>query len=219
MSDASNSSFEQLELFTPAGQVGARVPARRRRGRRRPLRLLLTILAIGVATAGIMAGSYAAWTAQTTNPANAVAAGNLAMTNSKAATSVFSASNVKPGDTGSNSVTITNSGSVTANVKLTQDSLTTTGIEASLGLKIHDDTRNWCYWPLPAAAGACGATFGAWDASTTLTNFAVPNSSGTALWAASEAHTFTISWQLAATSPNSDQGKTGSFRLVWDETS
>jgi uncharacterized repeat protein (TIGR01451 family) len=183
------------------------------------VRLAVTLLALGIASAGIMAGSFAAWTAQTSNAGNAVTAGTLAMTNSKNATSVFSAATVKPGDTGSSTVTITNGGSVPMSASLTQDTITATGIEASLGLKIHDDTRDWCYWPLPAASGACGSSYGAWDASSTLTNLALPATSGAAQWPSGEAHTFTLSWQLAATSPNSDQGKTGSFRLVWDGTS
>jgi hypothetical protein len=219
MRSTRSTSFEQLELFTGGGPDEGRAVGVRRRRAKRPRRMVLTALALGVATAGMIAGSYAAWTAQTTNPGNAVAAGNLAMTNSKNGTYVFSASNVKPGDTGNSTVTVTNTGSVTGAVKLTQDTVSSTGIEASLGLTVHDDTRNYCYWPLPATAGACNYGWGAWDASSTLSTFSVPNSSGGSLWAAAEAHTFTISWQLSASSPNSDQGRTGSFRLVWDETS
>jgi uncharacterized repeat protein (TIGR01451 family)/predicted ribosomally synthesized peptide with SipW-like signal peptide len=179
--------------------------------------MVVTLLALGMATAGVMAGSYAAWTAQTNNPGNAVTAGTLGMTNSKSAASVFSASNVVPGDTGSDTVTVTNSGTVPMSVTLSQDAISATGIETSLGLKVHDDTRNWCYWP-NTGAGAC-ATYGAWDGSATLTNLALGATSGAAQWPAGEAHTFTISWQLSAASPNSDQGKAGSFRLVWDGTS
>lgn len=174
-------------------------------------------MAIGFATAGIVGGSFASWTAQTTNPGNAVTAGTLTMTNDKAAASVFSATNVKPGDTGSSTVTITNSGSIAMAVKLTQDTVTATGIETSLGLKVYDQQRNWCYWP-SNTSGAC-ASYGAWDASGTLAALPILNSTGGATWAASETHTFTISWQLSASSPNSDQGKTGSFRFVWDGTS
>jgi predicted ribosomally synthesized peptide with SipW-like signal peptide len=218
MADAFDTSFEQLGLFEPSGHDAPAVPARARRRRRPggPLRISLTILAIGVATAGIIAGSFASWNAQSTNPGNAVAAGTLTLGNNKSAASVFSATNVKPGDTGSSTVVISNTGSIPMSVSLTQDTLTSTGIEASLGLKVHDDTRNWCYWPLPAASGACGASYGAWNASGTFSAFPIPATSGAAQWPAAQAHTFTISWQLATSSPNSDQGKTGSFRLVWD---
>lgn len=202
---------EQLALFTiPASSRGR--PGARRLGT--PLRAAVTLVALGVATAGIMAGSFAAWTAQTANPGNQVAAGTLTMSNDKAATSVFTATDVKPGDTGSNTVTVQNTGSLPMSVRLTQDQLTTSGIEASLRLSIHDATRNWCVYP-SNAAGAC-ATRGAWDATASLTALPVAATSGAAQWPAGQAHTFTLSWELVATSPNSDQGKTGSFRLVWD---
>jgi predicted ribosomally synthesized peptide with SipW-like signal peptide/uncharacterized repeat protein (TIGR01451 family) len=218
---------DQLRLFdAPSREEVAR--SRRSRSRRarsraargaattRSLRLWISTLAIGIATATVIGGSFASWSAQTTNPGNAVTAGTLAMTNDKPAAAVFSATNVKPGDTGSSTVTITNSGNIPMAVTLTEDTVTSTGIEASLGFQIYDAQRDWCYWP-SNATGPCGS-YGAWNGSATLTNLAIASSSGGARWAASEAHTFTISWQLAASSPNSDQGKTGSFRLVWGAT-
>lgn len=178
-------------------------------------RVVLSLLALGIATSGVVAGSFAAWTTQTTNAGNQVKAGTLTMTNSKNAAAVFTATNVKPGDTGSNTVVITNTGSVPMRALLTQDLVTTSGIEASLGLKIHDTTRNWCYWPVQQA-GACPAAYGDFDADGAIAALPIASTSGAATWPTGEAHTFSISWTLAATSPNSDQGKTGSFRLIWD---
>lgn len=195
----------------PAAAGRIRRPAGRRR-------IIVTALAMGVATASVFGGSFAAWTASTTNTSNSVAAGTLTMSNNKDATSVFAATNVAPGDAGSSTVAVANTGSLPMSVGLLQDNVTATGIEASLGLKIHDDTRNsagggWCYWP-NTGAGAC-ATYGAWNATGTFAPLALPNTSGGLQWAAAESHTFTISWTLLASSPNSDQGKTGSFRLNW----
>lgn len=201
----------QLQLFDAPTAGGGR------RRRAVGLRVAVTVLALGIASAGVLTGSFAAWTAQSTNPGNSVTSGTLTMSNDKAATSIFTASNVKPGDTGSNSVTIANTGSIPMTVRLTQDSVTSSGIEASLGLKVYDQTRNRCYWPVDQA-GACPASYGAWNATATLAAKTLPNTSGGTQWAAGESHTFTISWELAASSPNSDQGKTGSFRFVWDGT-
>lgn len=178
-------------------------------------KVALSVLALGAATAALVFGSFAAWTAQTTNPGNSVATGSFAITNSKPAASIFAATGVIPGGNGTSTVTITNSGSAPLAVKLSQDSLTATGVEASLGLKIHDDTRNWCVYPT-AVAGACAATYGAWNGTSTLTNRVLLATDGSVKWPVSQAHTFTLSWQLAATSPSSDQGKTGSFRLLWN---
>jgi predicted ribosomally synthesized peptide with SipW-like signal peptide len=221
----SHPAADQLQLFDApvprarrrAARTQGRAGARTRGAHRvsRSARLWISTMAIGIATAGIIGGSFASWTAQTTNPGNAVTAGTLAMTNNKPAAAVFTATNVKPGDTGFNTVTITNSGNVAMAVKLTKDNVTTTGIEPSLGLQVYDQQRNWCYWP-SNTSGTC-ATYGAWN--TSLANLPILSAAGGATWPSGElAHTFTISWQLSASSPNSDQGKTGSFRLVWDGT-
>jgi hypothetical protein len=201
------------DLFDWALELGG-VRSRRPLG---PARLVVTLLALGIATAGVFAGSFAAWTAGTNNPGNAVTAGTLTMSNSKNAAAVFTASNIKPGDTGSSTVIIQNTGSVPMTTSITQDTVSSSGIEANLRMSIHDDTRNYCYWPTQSA-GACGG-YGTWDGSATLTGLALPATGGGAQWPASESHTFTVSWQLLSSSSNADQGKTGSFRLVWNGTS
>lgn len=191
---------------------------------RRRLRVPLTLLAIGAATAGIVGGSFATWTAQTNNPGNSVTAGTMEVGNSKSAEAVFGATNVMPGDSGSDTVTIANTGSSPMTVRLTQDQLSGSRIEASLRLRVYDRTRDRCYWPVnqpgacPDTGGVDGDGYGAWDASATLDAFTVPAASGAAQWPAGEAHTFEISWKLAMSSPNSDQGTSGSFRLVWNGT-
>ena len=142
-------------------------------------KVAMSVLALGVASAAVVYGSFAAWTAQTTNPGNSVTTGTLTMTNSKNAAAVFTAAtNAKPGDTGGSTVTVTNTGSVAmSTVKLSQGSITNT-VGTDLQLKIHDDTTNRCIWPTQSA-GAC-AGFGTWDASATLTNFNVQGTGGSA---------------------------------------
>ncbi|MEO6866656.1 MAG: hypothetical protein ABI200_01390 [Gaiellales bacterium] len=179
---------------------------------------MITLLAIGIATSAALFGSHASWTAQTTNPGNSVTAGTIQLDSSKPTGDwIFQAMDVLPGQSGSGAVTLTNNSAGPLTVSLTQDQLSSSGIEASLGLKIHDDTRNWCYWPV-SQAGVCPAAYGAWDATSSITNRALSAAGGGAAWPTGEAHTFTISWQLAASSPNSDQGKIGSFRLRWNAT-
>lgn len=176
-----------------------------------------TVLALGGTTAAVVFGTQAAWTDQTTNTGNSVTAGSLNMTNDKDAASIISATDVAPGGTGSNTVVITNAGTLPMSVNLTQDTISNTFTANMLKLKVHDDTRNWCYWPA-TGAGAC-ATWGDWNGSATMTNLAIANTAGGAMWPASQAHTFTVTYELDATSPSVDSGKTGSFRLVWDGSS
>ena len=128
------------------------------------------------------------------------------------ASAVFTATGVKPGDTGSATVTLKNTGSIPISVALTQDQVTNTFAAGSAQLQIHDDTANRCYWPTNAA-GAC-ATYGDFTA-TTATNLAIAGTAA-AQWAANEQHVFTIGHKLATTSPNTDQGKAAAFRLTWD---
>jgi hypothetical protein len=201
----------------PAAVVPAPTRPPRASRRRRPvarMKVALTVLALGLATAGVFAGSHASWTASSSNPSNSVMAGTLTMSNDKSAAAVFmAATNAKPGDTGSGVVRVRNTGSIPMTVGLLQDSLTSTGIESSLNISVHDDARDWCYWPT-TGSGPC-STYGAFNASGTLAPVTILNSSNGAQWAANEYHDFTVSWTLLTSSPNSDQGKTGSFRLVW----
>jgi hypothetical protein len=67
-------------------------------------------------------GSGANFTATTSSTAVA-AAGNLTMTNSKSATTIFNVTNMKPSDTQSGTVTLTNTGSVAANFSATMGSI------------------------------------------------------------------------------------------------
>ncbi|MEO6866603.1 MAG: TasA family protein [Gaiellales bacterium] len=181
---------------------------------RRVRQIAATLLAIGLASSVAVIGSQASWTAQTENAGNTATAGTLDLTNDKSGKSIFAATNIKPGDTGSGTVKLRNAGTVPLAVKLTQDNVVNGFAATSLKLSVHDDARNWCVYPANAA-GTC-ATTGAWDGTSSLTALALPAIDGAAKWAAGEEHTYTVSWALDLSSPNADQGKVGSFRLVWD---
>jgi predicted ribosomally synthesized peptide with SipW-like signal peptide len=219
MYDHDDIDLEQLLLFDPPPPCTCG-----RDGWRMRLRIPLTLLAIGLASAGVIGGSFAAWTAQTENPGNQVTAGTIQLDSDQPGIALFDAEDVVPGDTGTGTVELENAGTAPLQVLLTQDSVTATGIEASLRLQVHDQDRNWCYWPVNQA-GACPATggpdddgYGAWDATGTLADLPLPAIDGSARWPVGETHTFTIAWKLSTTSPNTDQGKSGSFRLEWNGT-
>lgn len=184
-------------------------------------KLAISALALGAASAAVVFGSWAAWTAQTANPGNSVSTGTLTLGNNKSATSVFSAATgAKPGDTGGSTVTVTNTGSTTlSSVSLTQGSVANTvdDTQNTMKLQIHDDTTNRCIWPT-SAAGAC-ASYGAWNAAGTLDGtFHVISSDADDAWGASEAHTFTVNWKFndAGGADNTSQGKAASFDLTWN---
>jgi hypothetical protein len=183
-------------------------------GKRNTKKIAISVLALGAASAAVVFGSYAAWTAQTTNPGNSVATGSLTMTNSKDASAVFAAAtDAKPGDTGGSTVTLTNTGTTAlSSVQLTQNNITNT-VGATMELQIHDDTTNRCIWPTDSA-GACGG-YGTWNAG--LTSFNIKDAGGaTDNWAVSEAHTFTVNWRFNSSAGNATQSQNASFDLVWD---
>lgn len=174
----------------------------------------LTLLAIGGATAVTVMGSSASWTAQTSNAGNELTAGTLSLTNDKNGSALFTAANIKPGDGGSSAVKLKNAGSIPIGVTLSQDQVVNGLAATSMKLQVHDATRNWCYYPTNAA-GAC-TTFGTWSDSTKLSALALLATDGSAKWAANEEHTLNVSWKLDLSSPNTDQGKSASFRFVFD---
>lgn len=84
----------------------------------------VTLLGTGVVSLGM---SSALFTAQTTNPTTSAATGTLKMTNSKSAAAIVALTNLKPGDTQSGTVTITNSGTLPGTYSVTESAIVTGG--------------------------------------------------------------------------------------------
>lgn len=168
-------------------------------------KLVVSVLALGVATSAIVFGSMAAWTATTSNNGNSVTTGSLTLTNSKpSAAAIINATNVKPGAEGSDTVTITNGGNLPLNLSLTQSNVVQ-GASNFLKLRISDGTN--CVYP--AKTGACDA-YGAWNGVSTIANLA--NGS----LAAGASKTYTVGYTLEAASTNTDQNKVNTFDLKFD---
>jgi len=114
-------------------------------GQRR-MQVLLT-LAVLLLAASVVIGSGANFTSASANPSNVFTAGNLAHTNSKAGAAILTAALMKPGDTATGTVTITNSGNIAGQFSLATSNLADTP-GANLGklsdvlqLKIMDGTN------------------------------------------------------------------------------
>ncbi|MBT0768802.1 hypothetical protein KIH74_07685 [Kineosporia sp. J2-2] len=86
--------------------------------------------------------SYAAFTATSSNPSNAFAAGNVTISDSANGTALFSATGLKPGSTDAKCITVTYNGSLSANVKLhaayTSGDSTTNALAQYLTFKIEE---------------------------------------------------------------------------------
>lgn len=87
-------------------------------GQRR-FQALMTIAAILLA-ASVVAASGANFTSTSANPSNVFTAGNLHHTNSKDGAAILTAEKMKPGDTATGSVTLTNDGDLPGTFTLTK---------------------------------------------------------------------------------------------------
>jgi spore coat-associated protein N len=158
--------------------------------RRRILLALVTLLAaLAVAIA-----SGATFNASSANPGNGYATGTLTMDNSKADKAIFSASNLKAGDTAVGTVTITNSGTLEASYRLTEDADNPfTG--DLLELVITDTTNGDVVYT--GTLGAAGSIdLGTWDAE--------------------ESRTYEFRTTLHIDADNDEQGKTATASYRWD---
>ena len=170
---------------------------------RRHIGKKLAISAALLAAAGTVlgVGSFAAWTAQTTNP-NSIAAGTLSMTNSdgcttpvsgsSTCTAILSAAALKPGGTSTGSATIVNTGSLAGTYTLTESGAAAT-VCGDMTLKV--DTGGPAIYN-----GALNAL-----PSTALGNLAASGGSQT--------YNFTVT--LSASAPQSDEGLTCSVNFSW----
>jgi hypothetical protein len=121
-----------------------------------PGALLLGLGTIGLAAA-VTIGSGADFTSSTANPGNIVTAGTFSHTNSKNNAAIFTASNLKPGDTTSGSVDITNTGSLPGTFSLTKAVTAETASFASKLTVVITDTGD------PSCVSGCPAPAVVWS--------------------------------------------------------
>lgn len=174
--------------------TAAQTPTRSRK------RLIVPLAGLLVAAA-ITVGSGADFVANSVNAANAFSTGTLTQSNSKSGSAIFTAANLKPGDTLNGTVTITNSGSLPADFALTEDALNGFVTKSNLALVI---TRSG-----EATSPVWSGTFGDLTA-------AGPLSLGT--FAPGEARTYTFSTTLAPSATNAEQGKNATAKYTWNST-
>jgi hypothetical protein len=164
-------------------------------------RILVTVAS--VLTAGALAvGSGASFTAQTQNAANHAEAGTLKQTNSLAGASIYNLANMKPGDTVNGKVTVTNSGTLPANLKLTESGAVNGFSQpAMVSITVTDVTDAAA--PVVVVSKRTYGTVGVVDLGQ---------------WAAGEARTYVFSVTLDVTADNTNQGDMADAGYTWDST-
>lgn len=170
--------------------------------RRHVLASLVTLL---LATA-VALGSGANFTTSSANPSNAFATGTLTMSDSQSG-AILSASNMRPGDSQTGTVDITNTGSLAAPFTLTESSVTGATLAAQLALKVVD----------------CGDTSGTPDCTTgpTLYNGTLDSLPSTSLGtlAAGQGHRYEFTVTLPSSTGNAFQGLSASADFDWSAVS
>ena len=168
--------------------------------RRFTARRAILPLAALLAAAALTVGSGASFTSNSANTASSYTTGTLTQSNSKANTAIFNLGNLKPGDSLSGTVTITNSGSLPASFKLTETGTNGFANKDNLTLKI-----------APSATPGTPIWSGTFGALTTAGPLALAGD-----WAAGEARTYVFTVTLAQAADNTEQGKTASATYQWD---
>jgi len=157
---------------------------------------LATLLAAGA----VAVGSGATFTSTTNNAISSVTAGKLVHTNDKANAAIFTITKLKPGQSQSGSVTITNTGDLASTLKLTETSSTNAFTTGSLRLKITEDGVS-----TPVYDGEFGGLVD--GVATELDSLDVDAT-----------RTFTFTVTLDQNAPNGDQGKTADAAYQWVTT-
>jgi len=194
---------------------------------RRPSRRLAKVVAIASVPAAVVVSglvvsqaSYSAYSATTVNPTSNWATGTVALADDDNNTAAFTATNLKPGASGTRCIVVTSSGSLPSNVKLyATNAATTKNLAANINLSITQGTGGSfgsCTGFTPDTTGATlytGTVAGFGAAATGFGN-------GVGTWAptgaATEARSYQISYSVKTEAPDTTQGGTAALGLTWE---
>lgn len=171
-------------------------------------RRTLGALAVVLAAVGITVGSGANFTASAANPGNAFTTGTLVIANSPS-TALLSVNNMKPGDSSSSTVDITNTGSLAGDFVLKTS--TPTGYTALLG-QLQLTVLDCGAWTSSAPDCSTGTTSKYSGTVSGLTNSALGN------YAGGIKHRYKFTATLPAGTDDTYQGKTAGVDFAWSAT-
>lgn len=189
-------------------------------------RVLLALLAVplGLIGSGAMVwqASYAAFTAQTVNPANSWSSGSVALSDDDSGAAMFTEGSVRPGSSGQRCITVTYNGSLTSNVRLFVATGGLTGsapLATALTLRVEEGTGS-SFGANPACTGFTPTGGPLYDG--TLNGFATTrtqHSNGVGTWAptgATQTRVFRFSWTLPTSADNSVQNLSTAATFTWE---
>ncbi|MET0590451.1 MAG: hypothetical protein ABWZ77_04680 [Naasia sp.] len=164
--------------------------------------------------------SYSAFSATTSNSADNWAAGTVALTDDDSSAALFTASNLKPGSTGTKCIVVSSTGSLPSLVKLYgTGAATTNALSSSINLTVTQGTGG----SFGSCTGFTALSSGASVFSGTLAGFgssATGYANGLGNWAptgaATETRTYQFTYTVDSAAPNTTQGGTASIGFTWE---
>jgi hypothetical protein len=182
----------------------------------------LAIIPLALIASGVVVSqaSYSAYSATTVNPTSNWSSGTVSLADDDSNAALFSASNLKPGSTGSKCIVVTSSGSLASSVKLyATNAATTKALASSINLNITQGAGGSFGSCTGFTAAASNPTVftGTVDAlGSTATSYATGVGTWTPSGTANESRTYKVDYTLAANAPDSTQGGTAALSLTWE---
>jgi spore coat-associated protein N len=158
---------------------------------------VLAPLAVLLAAGALAVGSGATFTSASSNSISSVTAGTLSHTNDKDEQAIFTAGDIKPGDTVTGTLTLTNTGSLAGTLSLTEVASTNTFVPGDLLLTIQDDKGTKVH----------DGEFGGLEDNV---------KKGLGTFAPGESRTYTYTVHLPEEAGDGNQGKTATASYSWD---
>jgi hypothetical protein len=177
-----------------------------------PAALLLS----GAVVAG---GSYSAFSATTANPTSNWTTGTVVLSDDDAGSALFTATNLKPGSTGSNCITVTSTGSLASAVKLYATAAAGGTLGSQITLTVEQGTSSSA-----TTFGSCAnftSTSTLYSGSltsfgSTYTSYSNSVGSWTPTGSGSENRVYKFTYSLPSNLANSYQNTTASLGFTWE---
>ena len=198
---------------------------------RRPSRKVATIVSLVAVPVALVASglvvaqsSYSAYSATTVNPSSNWATGTVALADDDNNTAAFTASNLKPGSTGTRCIVVSSTGSLPSSVKLYgTGAATTKALASDINLTVTQGTGGSfgsCtgYTPLATGSSVYSGTLAGFGstATTFATGVGTWNTAGVATGAAPETRTYQLTYSVRTETTNDTQGGTAAIGFTWE---
>jgi hypothetical protein len=177
------------------------------------------VMPVSVFLSGLVVwqSSYSAFSSTTVNPSNSFGSGSVVLADDDSGTSMFTATLLKPADTGTKCIVVTSTGTLASTVELYATSYSTTNALSTYLDMVIDEGTVGNFSSCGSFAAVTNiftgtlATFG-----TTKTTFAT----GVGTWApagtGSPTKVYRIKYTLNAATPNTSQSGTAALGFTWE---